>query len=419
MPNEQNSSILHLQTEAMRKKARLRYKVLHFVSYWLGSYTVTTLVLMGIAFLLNTFSGYYPLPRFWLVLLLSFILAVFLYIPFGKKEKSTPDSEKSEDSKIKTEIIKTLNVFTLKTIEILKKCGIRDDIYKRIVVNLIIAGAAEQLAKRCSLSEEEYHRILHCAIKTAAENIPAFNTEQSRDFYKVLNGKSLENEHRRLIEFGSIAMNRLLTHANEGVFAGIDVLVPLWRKEVIPQLTSLEQDREKNNNVLVLLFTDIVNSTQMARIRGEEISQFVVHTHNAFAREAISRYGGREIKTLGDGMFACFPRPADALNAAILMQKRIARFNIEKPECLFFVRMGLNIGETIAESGDLFGLPVQIAARVCARAGGGSIFISNALYNELKNNEGFTFKEEGDFLFKGLNEKEKVYSVVYDKDDNN
>lgn len=419
MQEQENKKDSAAAEQKNTKKAYLQYLVLRFAVLFLASFIFTAVILMGIAFLLNFFAGYHPLPPFAVVPALGFLLAVFMFIPWGKKEKQLQTNfaanAVSLHSSADIRVLHTLENFTLKTIELLQKCQTKNDIYNRITLNLISAGAAEQLALSFSLSDEEYKRILHFAVKTISEKTPASDTEQDKAFYDVLNGKDLEPVHHTLIEFGSTAMKKIIAKVNDDAFAGIETIVPAWRKQVIPVLSSLEKGRDENVNELVFMFTDIVNSTQMARIRGEQISQFVMHTHNAIVRDAIKDWRGREVKTLGDGIFACFVKPADAVNAAIQIQKHIARFNIERPESLFFLRIGLNIGEAIVESGDLFGLPVQITARICDRAGGGTIFVSDDLQNILKGNEGFTFKEEGEFLFKGLNDKKKVYSVVFDK----
>jgi len=190
------------------------------------------------------------------------------------------------------------------------------------------------------------------------------------------------------------------------------VLIP-WRDKVVSELLPLE-GIEKKKIPLSIMFTDIVDSTMMSEINGEQFAQDVLHVHNAIAREAIKDFKGREIKLMGDGVFACFNTALDGAKAAIQMQRAIANFNRENPNKMFYVRIGLNFGKPIIENGDLFGMAVGRAARVCHKAGGGTIFVTRDMYEELAQSE-IEFKDEGEYEFKGIVQKERVYSIVWRK----
>ena len=62
-----------------------------------------------------------------------------------------------------------------------------------------------------------------------------------------------------------------------------------------------------------MLFTDIVGSTELAARLGDKRWHVLLEQHHRLVREQLSRFGGREIDTAGDGFFATFDGPARAI----------------------------------------------------------------------------------------------------------
>jgi len=80
---------------------------------------------------------------------------------------------------------------------------------------------------------------------------------------------------------------------------------------------------------------------------------------------AISKCKGRIIKTTGDGMLVEFQSVTEALRCAIDFQQRMAQRNREMPGSrTLLYRIGLNLGDVIAEGDDIFGDGVNVAARL-------------------------------------------------------
>ena len=94
-----------------------------------------------------------------------------------------------------------------------------------------------------------------------------------------------------------------------------------------------------------------------------------MRSHNAIVREALTTYGGHEIKQTGDGIMAWFPAASNALDCAQAIQQGVTA--LANPD--LGVKIGLNAGEPIAEDDDYFGAAVQLAARVCDRAEAGQV----------------------------------------------
>ena len=127
-----------------------------------------------------------------------------------------------------------------------------------------------------------------------------------------------------------------------------------------------------------IMFTDIVNSTRMTIRLGDVRGVEMVRAHDAIVRRALGDAAGREVKHTGDGIMASFADVASAAGCACAIQSSLAGFNESSVEPIR-VRIGLHAGEPVEDSEDLFGVTVQMAARICDRADAGVILVSHAV----------------------------------------
>lgn len=162
---------------------------------------------------------------------------------------------------------------------------------------------------------------------------------------------------------------------------------------------------------VTILFTDIVGSTSLTQRLGDLKAQEYLRAHNSIVREALHKYDGAEIKHTGDGIMASFSSSARAAECAISMQRSFARSSASTPESLQ-VRMGLNIGEPISENKDLFGSAVQLAARVCAQAGAGQIFVSDLL-KQMVAGKGFILSDLGFSALRGFEDPVRLHELLW------
>jgi len=126
----------------------------------------------------------------------------------------------------------------------------------------------------------------------------------------------------------------------------------------------------------VVMFTDIVGSTEMTARLGDRRSVEIVRAHDALVRRALSRHAGREVKHTGDGIMASFADTTAAVACARAILRSFADFNRSSSEPIR-VRIGLHAGEPVEDSNDLFGATVQMAARLCQAAGPDTIVASH------------------------------------------
>ncbi|MDQ3994906.1 MAG: adenylate/guanylate cyclase domain-containing protein [Actinomycetota bacterium] len=123
------------------------------------------------------------------------------------------------------------------------------------------------------------------------------------------------------------------------------------------------------------MFTDIVDSTKLVEVLGEDKWKKLLGWHDRTLRELISDKGGEVIKQTGDGYFAAFQNPGAALEAAVGIQRALDAHEPLAPD----VRIGLHTGGAFHRADDDYsGQGVHVAARIGALAAGGEILASRA-----------------------------------------
>jgi adenylate cyclase len=126
----------------------------------------------------------------------------------------------------------------------------------------------------------------------------------------------------------------------------------------------------------------------------------------------IAEHRGRIVKTTGDGMLAEFSSVVDAVRCAVEMQRGIAEREPEVPEDRRIgFRIGINLGDVIAEKHDIFGDGVNVAARLEALAEPGGVLISNTVHDHVRDRLPFAFEDLGDHPVKNIARPVRVYRV--------
>jgi class 3 adenylate cyclase len=121
-----------------------------------------------------------------------------------------------------------------------------------------------------------------------------------------------------------------------------------------------------------VLFSDIVGSTQAASRLGDRRWRALLDAHYAVVRAELDRFGGREIDTAGDGLFAAFAGPARAISCACAMRDAVRTLGLE-------IRIGLHTGEVETAGEHLAGIAVHIGARVAAAAQPSEVLVSRTV----------------------------------------
>ena len=176
--------------------------------------------------------------------------------------------------------------------------------------------------------------------------------------------------------------------------------------EIEEFLTGSRHRSDRDRALATILFTDIVSSTERAAELGDERWDALVERHDEVVRAQIENFGGRAIKTLGDGFLAVFEGPAKAIRAARAMGAAVRPLGIE-------IRAGIHTGECDRRGEDLAGIAVNVAARIVAHAGAGEIVVSGTV-KELVLGSGIEFTDRGTHTLKGVPDEWNLYAVSGD-----
>ena len=153
------------------------------------------------------------------------------------------------------------------------------------------------------------------------------------------------------------------------------------------------------------MFTDIVDSTKLVEVLGEEKWRKLLAWHDRTLRELIEEAGGEVIKQTGDGYFAAFQSPAAALEAAAVIQRALDEHEPLAPD----VRIGVHTGGAFQkEDDDYAGEGVHMAARIGALAQGGEILVSR---ESLDGGTRFTLSEPRSEELRGFDGEVELIAV--------
>jgi YVTN family beta-propeller protein len=152
-----------------------------------------------------------------------------------------------------------------------------------------------------------------------------------------------------------------------------------------------------------VLFTDIVASTQRASEVGDKRWRQIVNAHHALVRRRLKQHGGREIDTAGDGFFATFDQPAEAIRCAEEIVRDVRRLGIE-------IRAGIHMGEVEVIGPKLGGIAVHIAARVMSQAAANQVLVSSTV-RDLMSGSDLQFEDLGSHELKGVPAQWRLYAV--------
>jgi TolB-like protein/class 3 adenylate cyclase len=126
----------------------------------------------------------------------------------------------------------------------------------------------------------------------------------------------------------------------------------------------------------------------------------------------INEHRGRIVKNTGDGFLAEFPSVVDAVRCAVEVQRGMAQRNVEtSPEQRIEFRVGINLGDVIAEGEDIFGDGVNVAARLEALAEPGGVFVSNTVHEHARDRLPFVFEDLGEQQVKNIARPVRAYRV--------
>jgi len=117
----------------------------------------------------------------------------------------------------------------------------------------------------------------------------------------------------------------------------------------------------------------------------------------------ITEHRGRIVKTTGDGMLVEFVSVVDAVRCAVDVQRGMAERNSDVPtDKRVEFRIGINVGDIISDSNDIYGDGVNVAARLEALADPGGIMVSRNVHDQVRDKLSFGFEDMGEQTVKNI-----------------
>lgn len=161
------------------------------------------------------------------------------------------------------------------------------------------------------------------------------------------------------------------------------------------------------HQLAAIMFTDIQGYTALMQ-KDEATALEFRNRHRNIFNSAIENHNGKILQYYGDGTLSTFQSAIDAVRCGIEMQLAF----LEEPRMP--VRIGIHTGDIIFTIDDIIGDGVNVASRIESLAIAGSIFVSEKVFDEIKNKPGIETVSVGEFEFKNIDRPIEVFAVAND-----
>ena len=167
----------------------------------------------------------------------------------------------------------------------------------------------------------------------------------------------------------------------------------------------------ETRRLAAILAADVVG---YSRLMGDDEAGTAraVRDHREAATPIVRGFGGRLVKTMGDGVLLEFPSVVAAVQCAIRMQQQMAERNAGVPEARrILYRIGVNLGDVLIDGEDILGDGVNIAARLEAICEPGGICISGSAYDHVRGRIEAEFADLGEKPLKNIARPVRAYAL--------
>jgi len=163
-----------------------------------------------------------------------------------------------------------------------------------------------------------------------------------------------------------------------------------------------------------MLSADVVGYSRLME-HDEAQTVKTLTTYRELMTELITQHGGRVVDSPGDNLLAEFSSVVDAAESAVAIQKELKAKNAELPENRRMeFRIGINLGDVIAEGERIYGDGVNIAARVESLSDSGGISVSGTAYDQIAKKLPLGYEFLGEQTVKNIEKPIRVYRVLMD-----
>ena len=160
---------------------------------------------------------------------------------------------------------------------------------------------------------------------------------------------------------------------------------------------------------------DIAGYSRLMEIDEEGTHNRVKRIERDLIEPSIAEHHGKLVKTTGDGFIAIFDSPVEAVRCSIVIQQNLVGRNASIPKHHWIeYRIGVNLGDVIIETDDVYGDGVNVASRLEGIADPGQVYISGGIYEQIKHKLVCGYESLGDRKVKNITDPVRVYRVLPD-----
>lgn len=160
------------------------------------------------------------------------------------------------------------------------------------------------------------------------------------------------------------------------------------------------------------MFTDMVGYSALVQT-DEATALGILERHNRLLRPIFARFGGREVKTVGDAFLVEFESALDATQCAIEIQRLLHDYGASSPaEWKIRIRIGIHVGDVVQSNGDVLGDAVNIASRIEPLADPEGICLTQQVYDQVQNKLPASLVPLPSTELKNIRFPVKVYKIV-------
>ena len=258
--------------------------------------------------------------------------------------------------------------------------------------------------------------IIYSILHEQPKPIVEFNLKLPEAVQNIVNhtlAKSKEDRYQSVAELSADIANILHKPTSKSAFLRTEssgsVEELLVHRQNIDKLIEAKYKRP-----IVILFSDIVGSTQFFEQRGDIEGRAMVSRHHRQMFPVIQKYEGSIIKTMGDSIMASFENVAAACSCARDMQTILLGENKSlPPEDRIAIRIAMHYGRAVIEKNDVFGDAVNVASRIEKYTDGSQIMLSQSVVDALQNNPEYTVVNVGSVAMKGKSEIMPLYRLQW------
>src|ERR1700742_2793337 len=171
---------------------------------------------------------------------------------------------------------------------------------------------------------------------------------------------------------------------------------------------------QHTRRLMAVMLADVVGYSRMMRRREDETHARIAGFTRDLIDPTIEKYGGRLVRSMGDGLLVEFVSAIDAVRCGLDIQRGLVERQPDETDRIQ-LRIGINTGDVMVDQRDIYGNSVNIAARLEAMARPGSICVSQSIYDQTRAQPELFFANRGTHYVKNISYPIHVYEVAYER----